>query len=309
VSLSGHVDPGDQARHGGTHAADDRRRVPWRVVLPFLADGRQHGRAGRVEDLRTGQQPREHRPLRGVQVELADPARGGAQSAHRADVIAPGEQKVVAARVGEAGVRKISEDPPARAPVPAGHRRRGVRHRRRDARQLCVQLPPRDAVGEGLRLVGGRISMKEGVPTADRYTSARQVIDIRSFRKASPRTRPSRSGAGSGASTSLWNPGPDVSVHREDLQGSPPAGARSRRSPARRRGAHRRSEARHADGVNYVRSSARDVPMPEHLGYRQRPARWPRRGTSPRPVLHGSCVTLAERWSGRCWRGPRGFWT
>jgi hypothetical protein len=87
---------------------------------------------------------REHRPLRGVQVELADP--GGAQSARRANVLTEPhsrEQKVVAGRVGEVGVRKVSEDPAFRGRVPVGHRR-GC------AGLLGILLPPRDEVDEGL---------------------------------------------------------------------------------------------------------------------------------------------------------------
>jgi hypothetical protein len=53
--VSGHVDPGDQARHGGTHAADDR--VARGVVVPIRADGLAYGLAGRVEDLRARQEP------------------------------------------------------------------------------------------------------------------------------------------------------------------------------------------------------------------------------------------------------------
>jgi hypothetical protein len=43
--VSGHVDPGDQARHGGTHAADDW--VAQRVIVPVRACGLSHGLAGR----------------------------------------------------------------------------------------------------------------------------------------------------------------------------------------------------------------------------------------------------------------------
>jgi hypothetical protein len=109
--------------------------------------------------------------------------------------------------------------------------------------------------------------MKEGVPTVERYTIARQEIAIRSARKVAPRTRPSGSGAGSGARMSLRKPGPGALDHRGGFGGAPPAGSRARRSPARRRGAHRRRETRHAGGVSYVRTGGGDAPVPQHLGH------------------------------------------
>jgi hypothetical protein len=87
-----HVNPGDQARPGAPWPSACRLRVAGRVVGSSRAGGSPHGRAGRVEDVRAGQQAREHserRPRRSVQVELADP--GGAQFARRANVLAPSE--------------------------------------------------------------------------------------------------------------------------------------------------------------------------------------------------------------------------
>ena len=109
--------------------------------------------------------------------------------------------------------------------------------------------------------------MKEGAPTAEWYTIARQEIAIRSARKVAPQTRPSGSGAGSGARMSLRKPGPGALDHRGGFGGAPRAGSRARRSPARRRCAHRRRKTRRAGGVSYVRTGGGDAPVPQHFGH------------------------------------------
>jgi hypothetical protein len=117
--------------------------------------------------------------------------------------------------------------------------------------QHVISMESRDHGPNGR--TGTRIGMGR---TAAGRAGSFNLEEHRSSRSEGPKGR-----------NSLRKPGPGALDHRGGFGGAPRAASRTRRSPARRRGAHRRRKTRHAGGVSYVRTGGGDAPVPQHLGH------------------------------------------